>query len=177
MAINRKQFHLLEPDVFDVLSAAWVLASNDENNVITYEGLVKRLDLQDDFPIRALIRKRRDLFRLGIPKSQLETWKESMLAGKRIPVWIREMDPSDRIATINNLDRDDGFRSQFRAEAWAEKSDLKILEWGLGHIERLRKAHYEANDKSAKSWQMWLVFGTTLLSIAVSAWLAIGFPH
>ena len=40
-----------------------------------------------------------------------------------------------------------------------------MIEWGLGHIERLRKARSEAREATAKSWQMWLVFATSLVGV------------
>jgi hypothetical protein len=60
------------------------------------------------------------------------------------------------------------FRSQFRVEDNAPRATLEVIDWGLQHIDRLRKASYEAKDKSAKSWQMWLVFGASLLNIAAT---------
>jgi hypothetical protein len=163
---------MLEPDNFDILSATWILACNDENNILTYEGLRYRLGLAESYPISELVKKRRDLFRLEIPKSQLAEWKEEMARGQRLPVWIREKNLDQRANVIASLSSADGFRSQFRAGTRAEKSDINILDWGLQHIERLRKAQLDINQKSAKSWQMWLVFVVSFLNILVT--LALG---
>ena len=168
-----KTHNLLEPDVFDILSAIWVFACNDENAIVTYEGLRYRLALPSSFDIRALVKKRTDLFRMRIPPSQLATWKADMLQRKRLPVWIQNLPHEQHVAAIDAISPDDGFRSQFRANAGAERSDLEILKWGLEHIERLRKAHYEAHATTAKSWQMWLVFALGLLN--VGATIVMGF--
>jgi hypothetical protein len=164
---------MLEPDNFDILSATWVLSCNDENNIITYEGLIHRLGLPQNFPIRDLVKKRRDLFRLGIPKSQLDDWVGDMKLGKRLPVWIREKPSEQRALVISSLSSADGFRSQFRSEANAEKLELNVVDWGLQHIERLRKAQWDIKQKSAKSWQMWLVFSVGVLNIFVTLILGI----
>jgi hypothetical protein len=166
--------NLLKPDVFDILAATWVFACNDENPIITYEGLRRRLNLEPSFDICGLVRKRTDLFRLGIPKSRLSRWKQEMLQGKHLPAWIREIsDETKRMDTINSLSSCDGFRSQFRANDGAEKSPLEVLKWGLEHIDRLRKVHYEARENSAKSWQMWLVFAVGVMNIIATISVAM----
>lgn len=164
---------LLEPDVFDILSATWVFASNDENSIVTYQGLKYRLDLDPTFDIRALVKKRTDLFRLRIPPSQLAAWKEEMKQNRRLPVWIAALRGQERLDAIDRISGDDGFRSQFRTENRAPRSDLEILKWGLAHIESLRKAHYDAREGAAKSWQMWLVFGIGVLNIATTIGVAM----
>src|SRR4051812_19859411 len=92
----RKTQSILEPDVFDVLSATWVLACNDENHIVTYEGLRYRLGVHAGLEVRALVKKRIDLFRLRIPPSQLENWKNAMREGKRRPVWIAQLPKADQ---------------------------------------------------------------------------------
>ena len=49
----------------DLVSAIWILASNDENPLITYRGLIHRLGLPPDFNIKATVASRRELFRPG----------------------------------------------------------------------------------------------------------------
>jgi hypothetical protein len=106
---------------------------------------------------------------------RLETWKQDMRSGKRIPSWIREISEHTlRSKTIDEITPDDAFRSQFRAGDAAPKSSLEIIDWGLQHIDRLRKSSYEAREKSAKSWQMWLIFWVGVLSVAatiIADWL------
>lgn len=160
---------LLEPDVFDILAATWVFACNDENPLITYQGLRHRLQIDESLDIRALVRKRTDLFRLGAPEFRLREWKADMRQDKRIPIWIRELPTeAERQAAIEALSANDVFRSQFRTNQGAAKSDLDVLKWGLEHIDRLRKVHYEAREKSAKSWQMWLVFAVGVANIVAT---------
>jgi len=160
-------------DEFATLSAIWILASNDERSLVTYRGIRHRLNLPDDFDLELLIRQHGELFRLGMPESQLTPWKASLLQGVGLPSWIRELDPADRPLAIHALRSDDGFRSQFRSALNSPRSEVAIIEWGLGHIERLRKARHEARAASAKSWQMWMVFATTIAGLIVSVYSAL----
>jgi hypothetical protein len=171
---NRRQHDILKPDVFDMLSATWVLSCNDENPIITYEGLRHRLNADSSFDVKALVASRGDLFRRGAPRRRLEAWKEQMRADRHLPSWIREVtEDALRQKLIEGLSSDDVFRCQFRAEDAAPKAPLEVLNFGLEHIDRLRKVHYEAREKSAKSWQMWLVVGVGLLNIAATIITAI----
>lgn len=156
---------LTRPDEFTILGATWILASNDENPLITYEGVRQRLNLEPDFDVRGLVRRHGELFRRGMPQQRLDDWKNRMRAGRAVPSWIREAPEIDRQGMIDALSPDDGFRSQFRSTSDAPKTEVPIIEWGLAHIERLRKARNEAREASAKSWQMWLVFATSVLGI------------
>jgi hypothetical protein len=156
----KKQTRLVikEPDVFGILSATWILACNDETEMITYEGIKHRLNLQDDFDIKGLIQCRGELFRKGLPRYRLKEWKEAMLGGRRRPSWILDIeDPSIQRQRIEALTADDIFRSQFRAEKDAPRSPIEIIDWGLQHIDRLRKASLEAREESIKRWQLWAV--------------------
>jgi hypothetical protein len=117
------------PDQFAVLSAIWILACNDETPVMTYRGIRHRLNLPDDLAVENLVQNHGELFRLRIPPSRLKTWKDDMLKGNHMPSGIREATGSDRIQLITNLRPEDGFRSQFRAEASAPKSDVAVIEW------------------------------------------------
>lgn len=165
---------LVQPDVFDVLSAAWVMACNDEQPIMTYEGIRQRLDLSSSFDVRGLIQRRGDLFRRGVSEDRLSGWKDTMRAGRHLPSWIRDIQEDDlRRRTIDELSAQDVFRSQFRVEDRAPKASLEVIDWGLRHIDRLRKASFEARDTSAKSWQMWLVFAVSLLSIAATVTAAL----
>lgn len=150
-------------DEFATLSAIWILASNDETSLITYRGLRSRLHLPDGYDLESLIARHGELFRLGLPKSRLELWKNDMRQGNHLPAWIREADQLHRNKYIENLGPNDGFRSQFRAGYSAPKSEVAVIEWGLGHIERLRKAQSEVRAATAKSWQMWVVFAASVL--------------
>ena len=142
------------------------MACNDENPIMTYEGIRRRLNQPSDFDVRGLIQGRGDLFRRGVSTRRLTDWKNKLLQGRNLPSWIREIqDENLRKQAIEKLTVDDVFRSQFRAEENAPRATIETIDWGLQHIDRLRKANFEAKDKSAKSWQMWLVFGASLLNI------------
>ncbi|MDM0077276.1 hypothetical protein QTH90_22910 [Variovorax sp. J2P1-59] len=157
---------ILKPDGFDVLSAVWVFACNDENPLITYEGLRYRLNLESTTDVKKLVQSRVDLFRLGATVIRLERWKKDMCGGTRLPRWISDIeDETKRKEAISAITVDDVFRSQFRIEEGAPKSSLDQLDWGLKYIERLRKAHVEERETTAKSWQMYLLLGASLLNI------------
>jgi hypothetical protein len=157
----------------DLVSAVWILASNDENHLITFEGIRERLGLDENFDVKRLVRKRRELFRPGAPPGELEEWQASMRKGSRLPTWIKLIsDDSKRLVTIDGLSQKDVFRSQFRANRDSPKSQVEIVSWGLEHIDRIRKSRIAARDASAKSWQMWLVFGVGVTNIIATGALA-----
>lgn len=170
---KQNQTVIEKPDVFGVLSAAWILACNDESEIMTYEGIRYRLNLPKTFNVKGLIQSRGELFRSGLPRYRMEEWRKSMLAKRRRPSWILDIeDPAAQTQAIEGLTSDDVFRSQFRAEKDAPRSPVEIIDWGLQHIDRLRKANLESHEQSAKSWQMWLVFGVSILNIVVAVIIA-----
>jgi hypothetical protein len=162
-----------DTDEFAVLAAMWILASNDDNPLITYRSVQDRLNLPESFDVRELVRRHGELFRLRMPPSRLDQWKSDMRAGRRLPSWLKEATAADRAQLIDALTPEDGFRSQFRSGADAPRSDVAVIEWGLGHIERLRKAKSEARAATAKSWQMWLVLGATILGVIATIVAAV----
>lgn len=164
--MKTSQHDLLEAHIFNVLSATWVFVCNDENPIVTYEGIRHRLNLDSSFNVRSLVQSRGDLFRRGVPTHRLEEWKQDMRAGRRIPSWIQEItQESLRKQTIDALSPNDVFRSQFRAHSNSPKSSLEIIDWGLQHIDRLRKARYEQREKSAKTWQISLTLAAVFLPL------------
>ena len=155
-----------EPDVFGILSAAWILACNDENPIITYEGIRHRLNLPLNYDVKTLIQSQGELFRRGVPVHRLNEWKKEMFAERHLASWIRDIENlSARKQAIEALTPDDIFRCQFRAERNAPRAPVEIIDWGLKHIDRLRKASIEAREQSAKSWQIWLVFIVGIINI------------
>jgi hypothetical protein len=169
---------ITEPDAFDILSAVWVLACNDDNPMITYEGIKRRLRLSHDYDVKRLIQSRGELFRRGVPVSQLDEWKAEMRNNRHLPSWIMDLDgEGERAVAIDALSADDIFRSQFRAERDAPRSPVEMIDWGLQHIDRLRKANLESREATAKSWQMWLVFAIGLIGIAVNTLLTLLTRH
>jgi len=153
----------------DTVSAIWILACNDENPIITYEGIPYRLGLTLGFDIKRLVGTRAELFRHGIPSQRLRKWKEEMRAGKHLPAWIRDVDDEKtKAAAIDGLSADDVFRSQFRAEADAPRSPIEIIDWGIQHIDRLRKAGVEAREERFK-WITGLAVPLFSMVIALAA--------
>lgn len=171
---KQKRPNLNKPEDFDTLCSIWIIACNDENPIITYEGITYRLNLPDKYDIRGLVKCHGELFRRSVPKRRLDEWKIEMRQNRHLPSWIRDEEPTKRPELIEALSPDDVFRSQFRAENDAPKSSIEIVDWGLRHIERLKDAQLEAREGIAKSWQMWLVFIVGLLNIfatVISAWI------
>lgn len=157
----------------DLVCAIWIFACNDETSLITYRGIQHRLDLQDGYDVRGLVKRRPELFRPGASENHLEAWKAEMLQGRRLPSWIKSIQSEDdRRTAIASLTTNDVFRSQFRARKEAERSQIEIIKWGLDHIDRLRKARSEASDASAKRWQMWLVFWVSLAGVVSQFFIA-----
>ncbi len=69
----------------------------------------------------------------------------------------------------------DVFSSQFRVRSNAPPSDLKIIDWGLEHIEKLRKLKLE-NKKVNLNWiKEWVIpISSTLVALAalfISYWI------
>lgn len=154
---------------FDLISAVWILASNDENHLISFEGIRERLGLDEGFDVKGLVLRRRELFRPGAPPGELEEWQTSMRNGSRLPTWIKRIpEGPKRLGAIDGLNPQDVFRSQFRANRGAPKSQVEIVSWGLEHIDRLRKSKIAARDASGKSWQMWLVFWIGVANIVAT---------
>lgn len=95
-----------------------------------------------------------------------------MRAGRHLPAWVREVDDEARkAATMDALSADDVFRSQFRAEADAPRSPIEIIDWGIQHIDRLRKAGVEAREEKFK-WLTGLTLPLLSMIIALTAILS-----
>ena len=74
-----------------------------------------------------------------------------MLNGKHLPSWLRDKENHEaRKTAIESLKSEDLFRNQFRPEANAPRAPVEIINWGLEHIERLRKANSEAREEKQK---------------------------
>lgn len=154
----------------DILCSIWILACNDVNPQITYQGISSRLGLADDFDVRALVHSRGELFLKQTPQSQLDNWKAEMKQNKHLPTWIRNIqDSNSRTEKINSLTSTDVFRSQFRSEANSSRSDIEIINWGLQHIDRLRKAELETKQERTRFFTSVVIpiFSTVVAIIAV----------
>jgi hypothetical protein len=157
---------------FGILTATWILACNDKVPIITYRGVQRKLQLER-YPIEAiksLIESRGELFGKRVPSVYLESWKEQMLAGKQLPTWMLDEGEAEREQIINGLSLDDVFVSQFRANAeessWTNGSPREVMDWGLQHIERIRRAGLDDTDAKLKRWQLWI-----LVSVSVANFL------
>lgn len=140
--------NLMELDEAGLLSAIWILASNDQNPIMTYRYIKLRLDLPENYDVKKLIQKRSELFRPGVPSWRLDEWKAKLLSpGASLPAWVRVIGSEDeRKEAIESLTTEDIFRSQFRTKKDAPQSPIELIDWGLQHIERLRKAKVEENE-------------------------------
>lgn len=162
-----KQKLNIKQDDFDILTSVWVLSCNDENSIISFEGIKHRLSLDKDFDLNKLIESRRELFRTNVPSTRIEEWKKQMLQGKRLPAWIRLYKNDERTKKINSLTTTDCFRCQFRTENRAAKAPLEIIDWGLKHIDRLRKAEFETNDFKIKKWtNIWIPLVSLIVALS-----------
>lgn len=56
--MTKNQKNITTSTDLDTLSAIWILACNDDNPQITYNGIKFRLGLDNDFAIRELISSR-----------------------------------------------------------------------------------------------------------------------
>lgn len=156
-------------DDLNIISSIWVMANNDENNIITYQGIIHRLQLPQNYDVKRLIRSHGELFRPGVQKEILEEWKSDMLADKRLPSWIRELkDSTEREKIIRQITPDDVFRSQFRTRKYAPRSELNIIDWGLQHIERLRRSRLDSIDARQKSIQLWVIIITSIFNVILT---------
>ena len=161
---------------FDLISAIWIMACNDEGSILTYQGINHRLQLNDKAKVQKLIESRPDLFRLGVTQRWLDEWKEEMKKGKSRPSWIRDpedISESERLTRIEGIIVKDVFRSQFRTKKDSPQSELDVVEWGLKHIDRLRKAEIEKEDTRTRSWQVWLIFCVGFVNLVATVVVAI----
>ncbi len=166
---NKNEKDKKSPDEFDILSSVWILASNDENPIMTYKSILYRLGLDNDYEIKSLISEHGELFRRGIPLSRLDRWKKQMEEYSKLPSWIRDIeDPVEKQIAIDSLTTDDLFRSQFRAEIQAPRSPIEIIDWGLRHIDRLRQANLEARRQNVQIWGIWVVLIVGVLNLIIT---------
>jgi hypothetical protein len=167
-SINAKREGPERTDPADVLSGVWILASIDQDPAMSYAGIRHRLGLGKDFNLRGLIAEHGELFRVGITEDALEKLKQKFRSKPNaVPAWLQEIPEKDREDTIKDLTTDDFFRSQFRTRPEADRSPTEIIEWGLQHIERLRKSRMERREERQRRW-------STLVIPAVTALVAFG---
>ncbi|HET6232774.1 MAG TPA: hypothetical protein VFE05_22050 [Longimicrobiaceae bacterium] len=147
------------------LAAIWVLSCNDENPAMSYLGIMHRVGLPNRAAAEALVHARPELFRKRLPAPRLEAWKTEMMQNKRLPRWLREKEEKERKEIIAALTPEDFFRNQFRTAPDAPVTSVELLDWGLEHIDRLRKAAVDAADEHFKRVQTFVI---PMLSTAVA---------
>jgi len=154
---------------YDILCSIWIIASIDENPLITYEGLKYRLGLPDSFDVKSLVHSRSELFRKTTPQNRLDTWKNDMRNGNRLPSWIKIVEnDEERKNKIENLSVNDVFRSQFRIGQNSPKSDMEIIKWGLEHIERLRNAELDTKKGRIGFWSTVIIPALSIIIAGLS---------
>src|SRR6266545_6137330 len=131
-------------DDFELLSAIWMLASNDENPIITYGGLSYRLETPDK-RVRELVRSRPDLFRRKVASSDFQEFKTGLEKDPTKTAWLLAMDEETRKKVLAALSMDDAFRSQFRGHSDPAKPE--IIELGLTHLQRLREFRAQQQEE------------------------------
>src|SRR6478735_3418366 len=100
-SLSPKRTPITKTDELDILSAVWILSCNDDNPIMTYQGISDRLNLPEGFDVKALVAGRRELFRTGLLESRLTGWKQEMRAGSHRPGWmVKISDESDRLRAI-----------------------------------------------------------------------------
>jgi hypothetical protein len=189
-------------DEYDIVSATWILANRDDTPLMFYDDVAYRLGLPDDYDVEnRVVLAHRELFRHGVSEQRLENWKCTRLKNLGVPDqrlkdlgcnmselskepkrppprWITrkaENEGKEPEALIGEVEEGDVFRSQFRIDP-RKANDLppiEIIQWGLEYLDRRRKARLEAREATAKSWQIWLVFGVGLLNIIVAFFAAL----
>jgi hypothetical protein len=158
-----------DPDEFAILSAMWILSCNDEIPIMTYESIRYRLGLNKEFQLKEMVRKHGELFRRGVPSDRLARWKSDMLINRHSPGWLKEIDNrEERNEAINSLTIDDVFRNQFRVEDKAPKVSMEVIDWGLQHIDRLRKAKLEAREQFAKQRDVYIAIAFSFLNLVIA---------
>lgn len=155
-------------DELSQIAAIWILASNDEDSIITYKGIADRLGININ-TVQSLINRRRELFRLGASQDHIDGLKRKLgsLQLDRMPAWLQKISNDiERNSAIENINYDSVFRSQFRTQDRAPKSPLEIVEWGLRHLDSLRKAEGEKQEKKFKNWQSLFTLLSLLLALS-----------
>lgn len=136
----------------EIVSAAWIIASNDPIALIHYDKLKERLSLEnDDFNLKNLIARHGELFKFEGLEKDVNAWKEAMKGGEKLPPYIKRLDKGpERNKAIDEIQESDFFRSRFRNTYDAPRSDITIINWGLEHVNRIRTLLVE--EKKNKFW-------------------------
>jgi hypothetical protein len=153
--------HSIGSDDLDVLSAMWILSCNDPDTIMTYRGVVHRLDLEglNVERLRRVVQSRAELFSPVVSSRWFKDWKEWIKNGPHYPGWVLELTgEAARDKAIDDLTRKDVFRCQFRNDNRPEGTtdprvpacDTDQVKLGIEHLDRLRKAAAEAREERLK---------------------------
>ncbi|THF85911.1 hypothetical protein E7T09_15500 [Deinococcus sp. KSM4-11] len=167
--MTAKQTHLLNLEDYRILVATWIMSCNDQIPMMTYKGIAKRLDVNEQKVI-SLIKEYPELFRQRTPNSITQFWKDQMKTGNLLPAWIRDIDTNiEREKAIQELTSDDIFRSQFRTKRDSPASEMEILKWGLEYLKSMR----DINNDQLKERRDVRNQATTLIITAISSFLGL----
>lgn len=159
MLWNRRK--IKGPVEFDIISAIWILACTDQDPLITYRGIVHRLDTEGltEADVRSLVRSRAELFSTVISNQWLYEWQRWIIDESHYPRWIIDEFREKHLQTqaVETIKREDVFRSQLRTYDKQGPCDIEQTSWGIEHIDRLRKANVEARQQRLSMWTGFIV--------------------
>jgi hypothetical protein len=142
-----------DPDIFDTLSAIWIMANRDEQPLMFYGDVAYRLERCED-EMKNLVEEQKELFRLGLPKWRLNQWKcnklvqagfsseeapeewqewqcskyddlETRKTRKTFPAWLEEKTgPEKKPGQVRNVLDEIGEEDVFRSQ-WRLRKDDK----------------------------------------------------
>jgi|GEM_PF-1473593 len=163
------------PEYFDILTAVWILSNNDDNPIMLYDSLNKRLSIPSTIDLKKMVLSRRELFRPGVKKSELEKKKINWKSNHNIPEYLLEFSDEQRKKIINEITEADVFRSQFRIGEKTDKTSIETINWGLNHIEKIRQYRIEKQNESlqriSSKWVPILSLVITLFTISSTMFL------
>lgn len=149
-----------------VLSAIWILSCTDKVPQMTYRSVIERVDTKLKIEqIKEIVDKRIELFREGIPLSQLRVWKNEMKAGENRALWIANSPKDTQNNLIDNLEKKDVFRNRFRNSLKADPTPANIIEWGLNHIKDMHVLETERYEKRKNTFtSIWIPLFSLLIA-------------
>lgn len=164
-------------DELSKVAAIWILASTDENPIITFKSVIERVGYENENEVLNVILKYRELFRHKAQTSQLDKLKNQWRSQQNtdiLPTWLQNKTTEDKERLIDEVSRDTVFRSILRTNYSAPKSSQGSIDWGLRHIDSLRKIESDKTDKRFRNYHLVL----TTVSLAVTlATIYIGYKN
>ncbi|NVN96635.1 hypothetical protein HXX01_00025 [Candidatus Nomurabacteria bacterium] len=154
------------------LFAIWIMSCNDERQIMFYSVCKEKLHFENEDAVRELIRRNRELFR-PISNYALGNYKIYYTENpSRFPVQL-QIDGQDIQHSINLLNCDSAFSSQFRRHFDDSPSTIDIREWGVKYIEMKWKLELESRKENQRIWATvlipFLMFIIALIAIFVKS--------